>query len=92
MEEHIRHARPEEGWTTRGALVVKVGALLTVLSVIAVAGTHLPITDEAMLGQPSANAKTPATATNPAAPGGTTYFPSQYQLNAPEPGEPVPTF
>lgn len=91
MEEHIRHARPEEGWTTRGALVVKVGALLTVLSVIAVAGTHLPITDEAMLDQPTA-ATTPATATSPAAPGGTTYFPSQYQLNAPEPGEPVPTF
>ncbi len=86
MEERITNRRNDGSWEGRGAAVVKVGALLTVLSVIGFAGTHLPGHDEATIGQASTTAFS-ATATD-----ATPYFPSQYQLNAPEPGEPAPTF
>ena len=83
MEQPVKH----EKWTARGAVVVKVGALLSVLSIIAVVGTHFPTHDAAGAAAPPA-----AVSSSPAQVDVPYYFPSQYKLNAPEPGEPVPTF
>ena len=71
-------------WAVRGARAVKAGALFSMLSLIALVGTHVPMEDPAMPeAQSVAQAAPQATAY---------YFPAQYELNAPEPGEPAPTF
>ena len=75
-------------WAESGAMALKAGAILSVLSFIAVVATHAPGSVEEM----------PAPAASSAAPPGTEvsgkpyYFPSQYELNAGEPSEPAPTF
>ena len=85
MEERIKNRRNDESWEARGATVVRVGALLTVLSVIGLAETHLPRHTDATIGRSAAASSAATTEATP-------YFPSQYPLNAPEPGEPAPTF
>ncbi len=88
-------------WADRGANALKAGVFLSVLALIALIATHAPkIADEATIETVTA-ATTSAPATTPTARAAATpkedakpyyYFPSEYQLNAPEPGEPVPTF
>ncbi|MEP6656809.1 MAG: hypothetical protein ABJC33_06210 [Betaproteobacteria bacterium] len=75
-------------WAESGAMAVKAGAILSVLSFIAVVATHAPGNVEEL---PAAAASSSAAASTEAS-GKPYYFPSQYELNAGEPGEPAPTF
>lgn len=87
-----------ENWKTRVAVALKAGTMLSVLSVIAVVALHGPGATqegEATMAAPIAMAApTTAAPATTAAPPETTpyYFPSQFKLNATEPGESVPTF
>lgn len=75
-----------DDWANRGALAVKAGAMLSVLSVIAVIAAHAPT------GAEDRGATAPVAASSAPADAKPYYFPSQYELNAAEPGEPAPTF
>jgi hypothetical protein len=74
----------KEDWGTRGEVATRVSVFLSVLSVIAVVVAHHPI-----IAGDTADAVAAASVSTETAP---YYFPSQYELHAAEPGEPVPTF
>lgn len=76
-----------EDWAKRGEVAMKAGAMLSVLSIIAVVVTHATV----RLEDPEAIVEAPAVST--VAEQKPYYFPSQFELNAPaNSGEPAPTF
>jgi hypothetical protein len=78
------NAANSEQWTQTGGFAMKMSAMLTVLALVAIVVGHSP------QGIDVADSAPAATAQSSNAP--FEYFPSQYELNAPEPGEPAPTF
>lgn len=76
-------------------MAAKIGALLCVSIVIAVASLRNPTIDESnVLSSATAATPTSNAGTKPDTGGEakTYYFPSEYELHAPEPGDPIPTF
>jgi hypothetical protein len=78
-------------------MAAKIGALLCVSVVIAVASLKSPTIDEStVLSSATAATTTDQNAGAKRDAGGDAktyyYFPSEYELHAGEPGEPVPTF
>ena len=78
-------------YTQAGVVALKTGTLLTIISFIAVMGTHLQVVDEATVMAPVAS-MAPAVV----APAGETpyvYFPAQYdEAHAPDGGATPATF
>ena len=81
-----------EDYANEGFVALKAGVLLSVISFIVLVGTHMPMSDEAtVLTQATASNSTAAQS----APDGSasyTYFPSQYELHAPDASEQPSTF
>ena len=80
-------------YTQAGVVALKTGTLLTIISFIAVMGTHLQVVDEATVMAPVAS--TAPAAARVVAPAGETpyvYFPAQYdEAHAPDATD-APTF
>ena len=82
-------------YTNAGVVALKTGTLLTVISFIAVMGSHVQVVDEATVLAPVSSTAQAASAVSTSAPAETSYvyFPSQYdEEHAPDSGDASPTF
>lgn len=81
----------KEEWARRGQVALKLGATLSVLSLVAIMATHAPrdVADATVTAPEVAAAKaTP----NPAMPDGKLYYmPGEYELHAPASAEEQPS-